>query len=67
MAAELITQSPRLGTGLGQLLESGRELSDVSIVFAMIIVILVVGVAIDQLLFSPAERVVLRRRGLLAP
>lgn len=30
MAAELITFSPRLGLGLGQLLETGRELSDMS-------------------------------------
>jgi NitT/TauT family transport system permease protein len=64
MAAELITQAPRLGTGLGQLLDAGRELSDVSLVFGMIVMILIVGVAIDQLLFSPVERAVLRRRGL---
>jgi len=64
MAAELITQAPRLGTGLGQLLDAGRELSDISLVFGMIVMILVVGVAIDQLLFSPVERGVLRRRGL---
>jgi NitT/TauT family transport system permease protein len=66
MAAELIAQSPRLGTGLGQLLQTGRDLSDISLVFSMIIAILLVGVAIDQLVFSPAERAVLRRRGLLA-
>lgn len=65
MAAELITQSPRLGTGLGQLLDTGRQLFDVSLVFAMIISILVVGVAVDRILFSPVERGVLRRRGLL--
>jgi NitT/TauT family transport system permease protein len=65
MAAELITQSPRLGTGLGQLLDTGRELSDVGLVFGMIIAILVVGVAIDRLFFAPVERGVLRRRGLL--
>jgi NitT/TauT family transport system permease protein len=65
MAAELITQSPRLGTGLGQLLDTGRELFDVSLVFGMIIMILVVGVAVDRILFSPLERGVLRRRGLL--
>ncbi|HVQ92109.1 MAG TPA: ABC transporter permease [Mycobacteriales bacterium] len=65
MAAELIAQSPRLGTGLGQLLETGRDLSDISLVFGMIIAILLVGIAIDQLLFSPLERSVLRRRGLL--
>lgn len=65
MAAELITQAPRLGTGLGQLLDTGRELNDIGLVFGMIIAILLVGVAIDQLLFSPLERSVLRRRGLL--
>jgi NitT/TauT family transport system permease protein len=65
MAAELITQSPRLGTGLGQLLDTGRQLFDVSLVFAMIITILVVGVAVDRVFFSPVERGVLRRRGLL--
>jgi NitT/TauT family transport system permease protein len=65
MAAELIAQAPRLGTGLGQLLDSGRELFDVSLIFGMIIAILLVGVAIDQILFSPLERAVLRRRGLL--
>jgi NitT/TauT family transport system permease protein len=66
MAAELITQAPRLGTGLGQLLETGRDLFDTSLAFAAIISILIVGVLIDQLLFSPLERGVLRRRGLLA-
>jgi NitT/TauT family transport system permease protein len=65
MAAELITQSPRLGTGLGQLLDTGRQLFDVSLVFAMILTILVVGVAVDRVVFSPIERGVLRRRGLL--
>jgi NitT/TauT family transport system permease protein len=65
MAAELITQSPRLGTGLGQLLDTGRQLFDVSLVFGMIIAILAVGVAVDRVLFSPLERSVLRRRGLL--
>jgi NitT/TauT family transport system permease protein len=64
MAAELIAQSPRLGTGLGQLLDSGREFADVSQVFGLIIVILLVGVAIDQVVFAPLERRVLRRRGL---
>lgn len=65
MAAELITQSPRLGTGVGQLLDTGRQLNDIALVFGMIIVILLVGVVIDQLLFAPLERHVLRRRGLM--
>jgi NitT/TauT family transport system permease protein len=64
MAAELITQSPRLGTGVGQLLDSGRVQQDAPLVFAMILVILLLGVAVDQVIFAPLERSVLRRRGL---
>lgn len=64
MAAELITFSPRLGLGLGQLLDAGRQLSDMSLVVASILVILAVGVGIELLVFAPLERRVLRRRGL---
>jgi NitT/TauT family transport system permease protein len=67
MAAELIVKSPELGTGLGQLLEEGRFLQDMSLVFAGILGILVVGIAVELLLFAPLERRVLRRRGLLLP
>jgi NitT/TauT family transport system permease protein len=66
MAAELIVSSPQLGTGLGQLMENYRTLQNMSGVLATIILILVVGVAIDLLVFSPIERRVLRGRGLLA-
>jgi NitT/TauT family transport system permease protein len=65
MAAELITYSPKLGTGLGQLLDQGRELHDMSQVFASILLILVVGLAIELVVFAPLERHVLRSRGLL--
>jgi NitT/TauT family transport system permease protein len=64
MAAELITYSPDLGQGLGQLLDIGRELSQMSLVITSIVLILVVGVAIELLVFAPLERGVLRRRGL---
>jgi NitT/TauT family transport system permease protein len=64
MAAELITFSPALGTSLGQLLQTGRELSDMSLVFASIVLILIVGVGIELLVFSPIERRLLRQRGL---
>ena len=64
MAAELITYSPRLGLGLGQLLDTGRQLSDMSLVVASIGVILAVGVGIELLVFAPVERRVLARRGL---
>lgn len=65
MAAEIIASSPDLGLGLGQLLENGRNNIDLPGVFLAIILILVVGIAIDLLIFSPLERRVLRTRGLL--
>jgi NitT/TauT family transport system permease protein len=65
MAAEIIASFPDLGVGLGQLLENGRNASDMAMVFEAILLILVVGIAIDLLIFSPLERRVLRSRGLL--
>ncbi len=65
MAAELIVSSPELGLGLGRLLDQGRLLNDMSLVFAGILGILVVGIAVELCLFAPLERHVLRRRGLL--
>ncbi|GGU46790.1 sulfate ABC transporter permease [Streptomyces albospinus] len=65
MAAELIVNAPDLGTGLGQLLEQGRELQDMSWVLAAILLILTVGIGIELLIFAPIERRVLRSRGLL--
>ena len=66
MAAELIAYSPELGLGLGQLLDRGRQLSDMAQVFAGIFAILIVGIAVELCVFAPIERRVLRRRGLLA-
>ncbi|MFI6373622.1 ABC transporter permease [Streptomyces sp. NPDC050546] len=65
MAAEIIASFPDLGVGLGQLLENGRNASDMAMVFEAILLILIVGIAIDLLIFSPLERWVLRNRGLL--
>ncbi|MBT2409434.1 ABC transporter permease [Streptomyces sp. ISL-12] len=65
MAAEIIASFPDLGVGLGQLLENGRNASDMAMVFEAIGLILVVGIAVDLLVFSPLERWVLRGRGLL--
>src|SRR5205814_545702 len=65
MAAELIALSPRLGVGLGQLLEVGRDDNSIGLEFGMIMIILLVGIAIESLVFRPLERRVLRRRGLL--
>ncbi|WP_409472310.1 ABC transporter permease [Streptomyces sp. HC307] len=64
MAAELIASSPELGLGLGQLLENARSYQDMALVLATIGEILVVGIAVDLLLFAPLERRVLRARGL---
>ncbi|MGH3550422.1 MAG: ABC transporter permease [Pseudonocardiaceae bacterium] len=64
MAAELITYSPALGIGLGQQLNIGRELNAMDLVIASIFLILVVGIAIELLVFAPLERRVLRTRGL---
>ncbi|MGH3687192.1 MAG: ABC transporter permease [Pseudonocardiaceae bacterium] len=66
MAAELIAYSPRLGIGLGQQLNIGRELNAMDLVIASIVLILVVGVAIELLVFAPLERRVLQARGLSA-
>lgn len=66
MAAELIATSPELGTGLGQLLDQARVDSDMSLVLAAILLILIVGIGIELLIFAPIERRVLRSRGLLA-
>ncbi|MFH8407746.1 ABC transporter permease [Streptomyces sp. NPDC018019] len=65
MAAELIVNAADLGTGLGQLLEQGRELQDMSWVLSAILLILIVGIGIELLIFAPIERRVLRSRGLL--
>ncbi|MFI9765972.1 ABC transporter permease [Streptomyces sp. NPDC052415] len=64
MAAELIASSPELGLGLGQLLENARTYQDMALVLATIAEILVVGIAVDLMLFAPLERRVLRSRGL---
>jgi len=64
MGAELITYSPVLGLGLGQLLDVGRELNAMDLVIASIALILFVGVAVELVVFAPMERSVLRARGL---
>lgn len=66
MAAELIARSPDLGLGVGQLLDLSRQNLDTASVFAGILSILVIGIAVELCVFAPIERRVLRRRGLLA-
>lgn len=66
MAAELIVNSGDLGLGLGQVLDQARTLSDLPGVIVGILSILVVGIAVELLVFDPLERRILKRRGLLA-
>ena len=65
MAAELIAVSPELGAGLGQLLEVGRTLGDMSLIVMSIFLILITGICVERFFFAPLRRRVLRARGLL--
>lgn len=60
MAGELLYVS----MGLGQLLTMGRELNDMSQVMAVMLVIVIIGLAIDRALFSPLERRIRERWGM---
>ncbi|MYW01324.1 ABC transporter permease [Streptomyces sp. SID3343] len=64
MAAELIAAGPELGSGLGQLLDQGRDLGDMPMMLTAVFMILIVGIGIEMLVFTPIERLVLRQRGL---
>src|ERR1700683_971022 len=65
MAAELITRSSALGLGLGPRLDFGRELPNMAVVVMAIVLILIVGIAVDSLVFTPLDRAVRERRGLI--
>jgi NitT/TauT family transport system permease protein len=64
MAAEIIATSPSLGFGLGAYLNQGQSLSDMPSVMAAILLILIVGIGVELIAFRPAERRILRARGL---
>lgn len=59
MAAELIF----ISGGLGQLLELGRQLNDVSRIFAVMATITLIGLTVEKLAFGPLEESVRRRFG----
>lgn len=63
MAGELLVIIPGTQT-IGTRLQFARELSDAKGVIATMVVILVIGIAVDTLVFSRLERRVLRNRGL---
>jgi NitT/TauT family transport system permease protein len=62
MAGELLYVS----LGLGQLLNVGRELNDMSQVIAVMLVIIAIGLAVDRLIFAPLESRVRERWGLVS-
>jgi NitT/TauT family transport system permease protein len=62
MAGELLVYS----LSLGNLLQTGRDLNDVAQVMAVMVVIVIIGVAVDRLVFASAERQVRIRWGLAA-
>lgn len=51
--------------GLGQLLMRGRDLGDMGGVVAIMIVIVAIGLLVNQFIFTPIERATRRRWGLL--
>lgn len=59
MAAEMLF----MNLGLGHLLGMGRELADAAQVVAVILVILVMGLAVDRVVFARSERAVRHRWG----
>jgi NitT/TauT family transport system permease protein len=64
MAAELIAVSPQLGPGVGQVMKFAQDNLDLPLAFGSIIIILIIGIGINQLFFAPLERRLLRTRGL---
>jgi NitT/TauT family transport system permease protein len=63
MGAELLFMVER--HGLGFLLSTGRELSDVAQVVAVMIMMVVIGIIADRFAFARLERAIHRRFGLL--
>jgi NitT/TauT family transport system permease protein len=61
MAGELLFVSG----GLGQLLNNGRALMEVSQVMAVMLAIILIGTAVDRLLFQTVELRIRRRWGLV--
>lgn len=60
MAGEMISATK----GLGQVLMVGRDLADISQVMAIMIVIVILGVAVDKLIFGKIELNIRQRWGL---
>jgi NitT/TauT family transport system permease protein len=63
MAGELLFVSG----GLGQLLETGRDLADTALVLGIVAVIIVLSRVSERVLFGPLERAIARRWGMATP
>ena len=63
MAGELLSVSSG-ALGLGQTLNRGRDLNDMSLVLAVMAILITIGVVADRLVFDRLERTVRRRWGL---
>jgi NitT/TauT family transport system permease protein len=63
MAGELLYSD----VGLGQLLMRGRDLADMGTVVAVMVIIVAIGLLVNQLLFAPVEARLHRRWGVGAP
>ena len=63
MAGELLFVSG----GLGQLLETGRDLADTALVLGIVAVIIVLSRVSERVLFGPLERAIARRWGTATP
>ncbi len=61
MAGELLFVSP----GLGHLLQMGRDLNDISLVAAVMVVIMALGWGVDRFVFSFLENRIRAKRGML--
>jgi NitT/TauT family transport system permease protein len=64
MAGELLVII-RGHQSIGVLMQTSRDLNDMSALMASMIVILVVGIFVDAVFFAGVERSIRRRRGLL--
>lgn len=51
--------------GLGYLLKHGRDANNTSLLFAVMVIIVIIGLLVDHLIFTTVERGIKRRRGLL--
>lgn len=63
MAGELLSVSTG-ALGLGQTLNRGRDLNDMSLVLAVMVILIAIGIIADRLVFDRLERTVRRRWGL---